>query len=160
MNKNELFALVFVFVLCVGMVACLEIGRRLAARSAPEEGGKEGLGVIDGAIFALLGLLVAFTFSGAAARFEDRRHLIVEEANDVGTAYLRVDLLPVEAQPEIRDLFRRYVNARLAIYQDVRDLDIVRSRVTKSQELQGEIWSKSVVAARQSNTTAASMLLL
>ena len=58
------------------------------------------MGVIEGAVFALLGLLLAFTFSGAATRFEGRRHLIVEEANDIGTAYLRVDLLPADAQPE------------------------------------------------------------
>lgn len=160
MNQNELFAIVFVALLFLGMLVSLEIGRRLALRAAPGTGDKEGLGVIDGAIFALLGLLVAFTFSGAAARFEERRHLIVEEANDIGTAYLRIDLLPAEAQPEIRDLFRQYVDARLAIYRDLRDLDIVRSRMTRSQELQGEIWSKSVAASKQTNTTTASMLLL
>lgn len=160
MNQNELFAIVFVALLFLGMLVSLEIGRRLALRAAPGTGDKEGLGVIDGAIFALLGLLVAFTFSGAAARFEERRHLIVEEANDIGTAYLRIDLLPAEAQPEIRDLFRQYVDARLAIYRDVRDLDIVRSRMTRSQELQGEIWSKSVAASKQTNPTTASMLLL
>ncbi len=54
-------------------------------------------------MFALLGLLVAFTFSGAASRFEDRRHLISEEANAIGTAYLRLDLLPSDAQPPLRD---------------------------------------------------------
>ena len=159
MNKNELFALVFVLALGLGTVACLEMGRRLA-RSAPEEAGKEGLGVIDGAIFALLGLLVAFTFSGAAARFEDRRHLIVEEANDIGTAYLRIDLLPAEAQPEIRDLFRRYLDARLATYQHVSGLDLRRSYLAKSQDLQAEIWSKSVAASQQKHTTTAGMLLL
>ena len=59
--------------------------------------GAEGVGVIDGAVFALPGLLLAFTFSGAAARFDTRRHLIVEEANAIGTAYLRLDLLPPDA---------------------------------------------------------------
>ena len=159
-NNDELFAIVFVLLLFCGMLACLEVGRRLGQRTAHEEGSKAGLGTVEGAIFALLGLLIAFTFSGAATRFEGRRHLIVEETNDIGTAYLRIDLLPAETQAEIRDLFRSYVDSRLAIYQDVRDLELVRSRLARSQELQAEIWNKSVAGARQSNNTAASMLLL
>jgi hypothetical protein len=158
--KNELWAVLFVVVLCFGMVACFEIGQRLGARAARKEGGKIGLGAIEGAIFALLGLLIAFTFSGAASRFEGRRHLIVEEANDIGTAYLRIDLLPADAQPVVRELFRRYVDARLAVYEHVYDMDAARSFLAESQEVQSQIWNKCVAASRQSNTTAASMLLL
>ena len=160
MNKNELAALVFVGLLFVGMLASLEIGRRFGRRSDTQQGGKEGLGVIDGAIFALLGLLIAFTFSGAATRFEGRRHLIVEEANDIGTAYLRIELLPAETRPEIKDLFRRYVDSRLATYQHISDPSLPRAYLAKSQELQAEIWSQSVAAASQSSNTAATMLLL
>jgi len=65
-----------------GIRYCSEIARARPLR----EPAKRAPGVIDGAIFARLGLLVAFTFSGAAARFEARRHLLVEEANDIGTA--------------------------------------------------------------------------
>jgi hypothetical protein len=160
MSQNELFAVIFVVLLCLGMLACFEIGRRLGHRTANEEVGKAGLGVVEGAIFALLGLLVAFTFSGAATRFEGRRHLIVEEANDIGTAYLRIDLLPADAQPEIRDLFRRYVEARLATYQHVFDRALTNSYLVKSQELQNEIWSKSVAAANRSPNAAATMLVI
>src|SRR5271165_7389931 len=106
MATQEQFAVIFVGVLLLGMLGCLELGRMLSRRVKISEGAKPGLGIIEGAMFALLGLLVAFTFSGAATRFEGRRHLIVEEANDIGTAYLRIDLLPTDAQPEIRDLFR------------------------------------------------------
>ena len=56
-----------------------------------------------------MGLMIAFTFSGAAARYEMRRQLTVEEANAIGTAYLRLDLLPVASQPALREKFRRYV---------------------------------------------------
>ena len=51
------------------------------------------VGAVDGAVYGLLGLLMAFTFSGAATRFEDRRQLIRAEANAIGTAWLRADLL-------------------------------------------------------------------
>jgi hypothetical protein len=64
-----------------------------------EEGetASKGLGAIEGAIFGLLGLILAFSFSGALTRFDARRHLVVEEANDIGTAWLRVALLPADA---------------------------------------------------------------
>jgi len=159
MTYNESYGLIFVGTLFLGMLACLEIGRKMG-KSAAVAVGKEGLGVIEGAMFALLGLLVAFTFSGAASRFEGRRHLIVEEANDIGTAYLRVDLLPPDAQPEIRDLFRRYVDSRLDTYRRAQDRAGLIQELAKSQQLQAEIWRKSVAAASRTSTPAASMLLL
>jgi hypothetical protein len=58
-----------------------------------------------------MGLLVAFTFSGAASRFASRRDLIVKEANNIGTANLRIDLLPFDAQLELRNDFRSYLDA-------------------------------------------------
>ena len=91
----------------VAMVLCLEVGRTLG-RQARGKGGAVGVGTIDAALFALLGLLIAFTFSGAATRFEGRRDLIRDEANAVGTAWLRVDLVTPAAQPVLRQDFRRY----------------------------------------------------
>jgi hypothetical protein len=87
----------------LGMLVLLELGRRLGQRRLAADTEGAGVGVIDGAVLALLGLLLAFTFSGAAARFETRRSLVVEEANAIGTTYLRLDLLPSEAQPPLRE---------------------------------------------------------
>jgi len=67
---------------------------------------KSGSGAIEGAVFGLMGLLIAFTFFGAAARFDTRRAMVIEEANNIGTAWLRLDLLPVSAQPPLREKFR------------------------------------------------------
>src|ERR1700675_930574 len=85
----------------VGMVILQEVGRRVGHRrlARDSEGARAGVGAIDGAVFGLLGLLVAFTFSGAASRFDARRQLVVEEANAIGTAYLRIDWLPNEPPP-------------------------------------------------------------
>ena len=79
----------------VGMIVLLEVGRRVRRRRHARHGDEagEGLGAVEAAVFGLMGLLVAFTFSGAASRFDVRRDLIVEEANAIGTAYLRLDLL-------------------------------------------------------------------
>jgi hypothetical protein len=75
-------AAVFTFLafLFLAMVACLEFGRRIGRRTLAEGGTEAGLGLgpVEGAIFGLLGLLVAFTFSSAAARFDARRLLIVQ----------------------------------------------------------------------------------
>lgn len=160
MTIQERFAVLFVGLLFLGMLACLELGLRLGRRTQINESAKAGLGVIEGAMFALLGLLVAFTFSGAAERFEGRRHLIVEEANDIGTAYLRVDLLPADTQPEIRELFRKYVDSRIETYRDFRDIEKAHQDLARSTELQNEIWQKSVAAAARSSNTAATMLLI
>jgi hypothetical protein len=131
------------------MLVCEEVGRRLGMRRArlDPEGARAGAGVVEGAIFALLGLLIAFTFSGAASRFDDRRKLIVEEANAIGTAYLRIDLLPAAVQPEMRDAFRRYVDTRLATYRAVPDMDKVKLELERGNALQQEIWKKAVAAS-------------
>jgi hypothetical protein len=149
--------------LFVGMVLLLELGRRIGVRRIANdpEGAQAGTGAVDGAVFALLGLLIAFTFSGAATRFDERRNLIVQETNDIGTAYLRLDLLPASAQPALRDLFRRYVDSRLEVYRKLPDIEAARSELVRSNKLQGEIWSQAVAAGRMSEAPpAANMLLL
>jgi hypothetical protein len=71
------------------------------------------LGAIDGAVFALLGLLLAFSFSAAAGRFQARRDLVVAEANAIGTALLRLDLMAPENQGAARADFDAYVQKRI-----------------------------------------------
>lgn len=143
-----------------GMILFIEIGRRLGARRKESESGAAGIGAIEGSIFALLGLLIAFTFSGALTRFDSRRQLDVEEANDIGTAYLRLDLLPAETQPGLRNLFRQYVETRLEVYRKLPDLEAAQKELALVTTLQGEIWRQAVAASRQSATPAPGMLLL
>ncbi|MCC6765713.1 MAG: DUF4239 domain-containing protein [Deltaproteobacteria bacterium] len=148
--------------LFLGMLVMLEIGRRVGDRveRLDPEGAHTGTGPVEGAVFALLGLLVAFSFSGAAARFDARRHLIVEETNAIGTAYLRLDLAPAAAQPALRDLFRRYLDTRLEVYRLVPDLDAVREALGRAERLQGEIWSASLAACRDAGSQPCAILLL
>jgi hypothetical protein len=146
--------------LVAGMFAMQEIGRRLGvrARTLAGEAAVAGTGVVEGAVFALLGLLIAFTFSGAASRFDERRKLIVEEANAIGTAYLRLDLLPPAAQPDLRESFRRYLDTRLAAYRALPDLAKAEAELARAAGMQQEIWKKSLAAAAGSQP--ATMLLL
>ena len=86
--------LLFAMLLFVGMLTLLEIGRQIAIkrRSRESESERGSLGTIEGAVFALFGLVLAFTFSGAASRFNEKRALIAEEANCIETSYLRLNL--------------------------------------------------------------------
>lgn len=160
---NTSILLLTSFTLFLGMLLLLETGRRLGLRRLANdpEGARAGTGTVEGAVFALLGLLVAFTFSGAASRFDERRNLIVEETNDIGTAYLRLDLLPAGAQPALRDLFRRYVDSRLEAYRKLPDLEAAKAQLARSIELQGEIWRQAVAASQTEGAPpSATMLLL
>ena len=156
------YTVVSAFGLFVGILLLLEVGRRLGARHRAKEaeGASTGVGTMEGAVFGLLGLLMAFTFSGAASRFDTRRQLIVEETNAIGTAYLRLDLLPESAQPALRESFRQYVDSRLAIYQKAPDLQAVRAELARSTQLQRDLWRQAVAACQAAPTPQATMLLL
>src|SRR6266550_5246439 len=140
-------------ILCIlgllgGILLMMEIGRRIGVRRLAQHGDNSiaGLAAIEGAVFAVLGLMLAFTFSGAASRFDARRQLVVEEANDIGTAWLRLDLLPASAQPALRELFRQYLDSRLETYRKLPDLAAAKTELAHSLKLQGEIWTNAVAA--------------
>jgi hypothetical protein len=154
-------AVFLAFCLLGGMVLFLEIGRRLGIRrvAVDADGVKEGAGAVEAAVFALLGLLLAFTFSGAADRFNERRQLIVEEANAIGTAYLRLDLLPPPAREPLRELFRSYLDSRLESYRKLPDIKAAAMELHHSMQLQKEIW-KGVLAASEGETTPTVRMLL
>ncbi len=159
----SVIALLLIVGLLLGMLIAAEVGRRIgvARLERDKEGLPKGSGAAEAAVFALLGLLLAFTFSGAASRFEDRRHLITQEVNAIGTAWLRIDLLPGDAQPEMRDLFRRYLDSRLETYRNTRDLAAVKASLTHDAALQHEIWKKTVAAAQEPGApTQVTILLL
>jgi hypothetical protein len=140
------------FFLLPAMIVLQQMGHglRLRRTASPQSN------AIEGAVFALFGLLLAFTFSGAVARYDAHRELVSEERNAIGTAYLRLDLLPAQDQPPLRQLFRDYVTSRLHLY------DKVSAEVSPaSEQLQQEIWQKSLAAATTpgANPDATKLLL-
>jgi hypothetical protein len=139
------------FLLFPAMVLLLELGRRLRRR----RGAAEGSSAIEGAIFGLFGLLLAFTFSGAISRYDNHRLLLTEEVNDIGTAYLRLDLLPPQMQPELRQLFRDYTNSRLHLF------DAVGDEITpETARLQRTIWQRATAAAASQGASPDAVKLL
>jgi hypothetical protein len=144
--------------LFVAMLAAAEGGRRIGIARLARHGGElaKGGGSTEAALLALFGLLIAFTFSGAATRFEDRRHLIADEVNAIATAYSRLDLLPSDVQPPLRELFRRYVDVRYGVYRGQDDA-ATRAKIREGAELQAAIWkmasSRVLDAATPTSTT-------
>jgi hypothetical protein len=133
--------------LCLGMLIVMWIGLRLGARRlAKHPGDKLGSSTVETAVFGLLGLLLAFVFYGAAGRFDWHRELDVDEANAIGTAYLRIDLLPEASQGALRHDVREYVGARLAFYRTMEDRPAQDAATRRTDALQQSIWHEALAA--------------
>lgn len=159
--KHALISSAFATLLFIGMILLLELGRQLGRRrqARDEERARAGLGAVEGAVFALLGLLIAFTFSGAAQRFDTRRQMIVEESNAIGTAWLRLDLLPAAPRAELKDLLRRYLDARLEVYQHIPNWPAVQLAQAGASALQGRIWDGARIACQESGSPLTAQLI-
>ena len=140
----------------------MKVGRRLGLRRLAEdpEGARAGVGAVEGAVFALFGLLIAFTFSSAAARYETRRDLIVQHTNAVGTAWLRLDLLPAEVQPALRKDFRLYLDGIIKAHQQAGDREAVDQIMANLGKLQDEIWKLAETAASRDGRPQVATLVL
>jgi hypothetical protein len=154
-------ALVSIGIFCL-VLLFVRIGRRNGARrlAADPTVGRSGLGVIESVVYALLGLVLAFSFNGAGERFLARRAQIGHELNAIGTAYLRIDLLPPEAQPEIRARFRRYLELRRQAVRAIPDIARVRMHLTQSSDVLQEIWKLTMVATKNGSTAPTSQIFL
>jgi hypothetical protein len=157
---NAAFAVAVFAGFFLATLVCLEAGRRLGRRDFAAARRPAGLVPVETVAFGLLGLLLALTFSGAAERLDRRRAQIVEEANDIGTAWLRLDLLPAAAQPTMRETFRRYADSRILTYRTVSSSGIqaARAELARSIELQGKIWAEAIAASRDAPQVAVVLL--
>jgi hypothetical protein len=104
------------------------------------EDGRQDFGVILAATLTLLGLIIGFSFSMAASRYDQRKNLEEEEANAIGTAYVRADLLPAAEAAKLRPLLVAYIAQRVLFY-DSRDAVKLRAINAKTAQLQAELWS-------------------
>jgi hypothetical protein len=142
--------LIFSIALLLGMVLLFVLGRHIGLRRHLDKsaGERESLGTIEGAVYGMFGLLMAFTFSGAAERFGEKRALIGEEVAVTRTAYLRLQLVPEKDRVALEELFRRYVDSRLESYRRLPDMQAFTKVAAESKDLQKTIWDRAVAAAR------------
>src|SRR3954469_24377886 len=155
-------AVALALALFAGMLLFMELGRRIGLRELARNAtdARAGVGVMEAAVFGLLALLTGFTFAGAASRFDDRRKMITEEANAISTAYLRVDLLPAPSQPAIRDGFRHYLDARLAAYRALPDLDAWNAQLALADRARTDVWTRTVAAVSGEGGDRARVLII
>lgn len=139
------------------MLAFYELGFRIAGRHPAAKGddASSSLGPMVGGLLGMLGFVLAITFSMAAGQHDQRRQGVIDDANTIGTAYLRADLLDGETATQVRQLLREYVDVRLAAV-DGNDLQNI---LTRSDEIQQRLWRLVVAAATaQPNTNTALMV--
>lgn len=156
------YTVLFVIVLTVLMLVLMEIGRRIGMRHLTPDiaESRKGLAAVDGVIFSLLGLLVAFTFYGAAERFDARRKLVIDEADAIGGAWSRLDLLDNDDRTALQELIRQYLDARLGTYRKPSQAAAAETSLARSLKLQDEIWQRGLVACAKPSPLPVANLLI
>lgn len=141
------FVLNHVLVLIVVAAAGLVGASALGFFTAPSEPGEYKLAPVQGAVLGLTGLLLGFSISLALSRYEHRRVLVVDEANAIGTTWLRASLLPAPMDQAARPLLERYVGARLAFFQAGDDPAAIAKAEARAAHLQTALWAIATQAA-------------
>jgi len=162
MDKTGLldpFPLWTILPLTVGLaLLSVELGYRFARNRqlrSQEEKDSQVSGLV-GPLLGLLAFMLAFTFGLAGARFEARRQIVLDEANAIGTAYLRTSLIPEPMRTEAQNLFREYVDVRLEGVQQPGKLE---QAVVRSEELQTRLWSQAVAATEKERSPMTSLFV-
>jgi hypothetical protein len=129
--------LLLIGVLAASVAAGILVGQSLRSRPNTK---RESAGVVQGALLGLVGLLLAFGLSMAVGRYESRRALVVQEANDIGTTYLRAQLLPEPQSTQSMELLVEYTAAAIELADAVPDTDDYREARQTIARLQTELW--------------------
>jgi len=133
---------------------CVEVGYRLARHAKRSEEEKEApVGAMVGATLGLLAFMLAFTFGLASSRFDDRRLVVLDESNAIGTTYLRGAMLAEPMRTESRNLLREYVDVRLESTQPGK----VDEAVAKSEKLQDRLWTQAVAVTDKDRSPIAAL---
>jgi membrane protein YdbS with pleckstrin-like domain len=115
--------------------AGFRVGRWWQKRTPDEAEGPTGM--LVGSLFALMAFLLAVTMGMAADRFDARRGLVLDEANSIGTTFLRAGFLPEPSSTEVRELLREYVPLRI----NVADQERLLANFARSAEIDAELWA-------------------
>lgn len=156
-----LFAVLVAGGFFAGSLILLNYGRYLGLRYLRQQNGAinmAGLTTVEGAVFALIGLLLAFTISGALQRFDERRQLVLQEANAAATAHDRLGLFERDQARYLQPKLRDYVQARIDLYRMPHDFSFWRhteffspQQQQKIVDLKNKIWDATLAACPQTN---------
>jgi hypothetical protein len=150
MSMGTVSVWVIFFATVILVVLSIEAGFRLGhhMRQTSEDEKESPVSAIAAAILTLTGFMLAFTFGISSDRLQDRKKLVREEANAIGTAWLRSDFLPEPDRAESKGLFRKYVDDRLEAAQG-QDLEQVQNVLRESRRIHNQLWDIAVKNARK-----------
>jgi ABC-type multidrug transport system fused ATPase/permease subunit len=144
------------------MLLAMEIGFRNGRRK--QASATEAITQANAVLASMLGLLallLAFTFSAALQRYEDRSQTVVAEANAIGTTYLRARLLPREMQDEVQALLRQYLGVRIQEGRvDATDPALYESLLKQGKLMEAQLWNHAVRAAELDKSVVTSGLFI
>ena len=147
MNESLIYrtdAWLLFLILLVSMIIMVYAGKQYIRRRPP----MGGIGAIEGSLFALLGLILAFTFGMSGSRYDARRTVIIEEANAISTAILRADLYEDAERQGFRKDFAEYLEARIAVYNAQRDNTTLLDANTKASKYSALLWQRATSLSR------------
>lgn len=131
-----------VAIVCIAVEVGYQLGR-YRRKHAPEL--DTPVNAMVAAMLGLLAFMLAFTFGMAVSRYDERRHTVLDDANAIGTTYLRAGLLKDPERTEIRRLLREYVDIRLSNVKQ----EQIGEALAKSTDLQNQLWARAATIAGQ-----------
>ena len=152
-----------VVILFISMVLAIEIGSRLGLRprGSVSAGFTTHVNTIAASLVGILALLLGFAFSSSLHRFDDRSEAVVDEANAIGTAYLRSHLLPASVRSDVQKLLREYLDLRVQTstvpLSDQSERELL---VAKASRTQTALWDYALQAAEQDPNPVTSGLFI
>ena len=132
------------------------LGRRTRTRLSDSKSIRIGPTVT--ATLALLGFMFALTFSSVVGNMDERKQLVLEEANAIGTAYLRADLLNAQDRDQIKKQLYEYLILRIEIVQNYENARVPEVLLA-SENLQHQLWQTAVESAGNNPTSVESLFL-
>ena len=138
-----------------------QLGKNLHSKQDKEA--TSSLGPMVGGLLGMLAFVLAFTFSMTAAHHSARKQNVLDEANAIGTAYLRADLLNTQHRNKLKALLREYVDIRIKAVEDIRTKGIAGTNIgavlKKSVALHNLLWAEASSAAIKANSLNTALMI-
>ena len=151
-----------IIIFIILMVVCMRSGYKLKRKKVkkdPSFKAEEG-SAIEGALLGLLALLLAFTFSMASERFEERRKVVIEEANNIASAIHNADLYPDSIKNEFRNYLKQFVEARIDYFEARRNQEKIASALKETRRLQEKLYTIIIEDARDKQVLTRAQLMV
>ncbi len=135
------------------------LGRRTADRQEPTESMRSSVGFITGGMLGLFAFLLGISFSLSAARYDLRRQSVLDEANAIGTAWLRAGMVGGQEGADIQRILRDYTTLRIAFVEAATDPALERQIIDRTNTMQTGIWTLAVRVTERAPTAISAIFI-